>query len=196
MWYGRAKTSKCIYRPEYALLNHFPKSRTTVRPESVTSIIVSRAITRFLWKVGCSGLYVGGSQHTRRSSFPGRTSQIQPSFRSLNNVFCGGGSVSPTAHSGWCWAGMGKTPWSVMMELWLSSKEQNVVRCAVSHSKRRWTCFVDLADETSQRHSVPSQFLVSRREPSAAHATYVCHDRLEEGHMIIVTPETASIKPQ
>src|SRR5258708_4169614 len=124
----------------FASSNHLSKSSTTSRPELVTSLILPCMITTCWPKIGHVRLYAGGSQHTRRSTFPARTSQIQPSSRNLSNVSGQGGIVSSAAHGGRCWEGIRKIPLSVMMRLWLSKKEKNEVRCEVLHLKRRWTC--------------------------------------------------------
>src|SRR5882762_3399773 len=90
--------------------NHLLKSSTTSRPESVTSLILP-CVTTICWpKIGSVYLYAGGSQYTRQSTFPARTSQIQPSSRNLSNVSGQGGIMSSAAHGGRCWEGIRKMP--------------------------------------------------------------------------------------
>src|SRR5713101_3086577 len=149
---------------------HFLRSSITSRPESVTNLTLSREVATFLFEVGIADLYAGGSQHTRRSHIPPWTSQIHPSSRNLSNISRDGGTRSSAAHDERCWGGIGKTPWSVTMDLWSSKKEQDDVGWEVSHSKRQSSCFVDLASVASQTRTMPRQSLVSSRVPSAAQA--------------------------
>src|SRR5258705_1679038 len=134
--------------------------------ESIINAPVPGEIKSVLSKYAHTGRYVGGSQHTRRSSCPAPTRQIQPSSRNLNHVSGEGGTRSSAAHSGRCCGGMGKRPWSVRMDLWLSKKETDVVRCETLNLKRRWACLDDFADATSQTITLPYSSLVSSRVPS------------------------------
>src|SRR5882762_1006620 len=165
-------TYTSIEDPIFALSNQFLKSSTTSLREPVTSLILSCKKTIFLLKVGTADLYPGGTQHTRRSPMSPPTSQIHPSSLNLNNLAGDAGKSSPVAHGGQCSAGRGKRPWSVTMDLWPSKKAQKVVRCIVSHSKRSFSSFVDLAEVTSQTCSTPCKLLVSSRVPSAAQAIF------------------------
>src|SRR5882762_8694611 len=79
------------------------------------------------------------------------------------------------------------------MDLWPSKKEQNVVRCLVSKSKRRWTCFIDRANTISQTCTLPLSVLISSRFPSADHADLVGSPS-GKSHVIIISPEMASIR--
>src|SRR5882762_7008004 len=77
---------KSVYEEKAVLSNHFLKSSITSRGGLTTSVTVSREKTILLFNTCLAGLYAGGSQHTRRSPFPRRISQIQLSSRSRNNV--------------------------------------------------------------------------------------------------------------
>src|SRR5258705_2007463 len=92
----------CIQNPSFSL-------STTRRSESVASTTISREIAMFLLKFGNKHRYAGGSQHTRRSSLPAPTRQIQPSSRNLNNISGEGGTRSSAAHGERCWGDMGKS---------------------------------------------------------------------------------------
>src|SRR5258705_13523660 len=109
-------TYRSVEDPIFALSSQFLKSSTTSLQEPVTSLMLSCKKTIFLLKVGTADLYPGGTQHTRCSPMSPPTSQIHPSSRNLNNLAGEAGKISPVAHRGRCFAGMGKRPWSVTMD--------------------------------------------------------------------------------
>src|SRR5258705_13746712 len=82
---GKRLTS-VLTSEKLCIQNHSFSLSTTGRPESVASTTISREIAVFGLKSGYERRYAGGSQHTRRSSCPALTRQIQPSSRNLNNV--------------------------------------------------------------------------------------------------------------